>query len=141
MNIKRILLGGLLAGVVINIGEGILNAVILADEYQAMMEAHGLVEASWAMVGYPLGAFLIGFVLAWLYAAVRPRFGPGWQTAARLGLAVFLITYLVPGSWFAAMGLTMGGATMALSVVWGLAEMVLASVAAAWVYQEEAPPV
>ena len=32
MNLPRILAGGLLAGLVMNVGEGVLHAVILANE-------------------------------------------------------------------------------------------------------------
>jgi hypothetical protein len=49
MNTKRILLGGLVAGMFINIGEAILNDGILDSEYEAMMAANNLVEPTWAI--------------------------------------------------------------------------------------------
>ena len=137
MNGKRILLGGLLAGVLINVGEAILNAGILLDEYEAMMATYGLTEASWAMVGYPIGAFIFGFAVAWLYAAIRPRFGAGWMTGARAGLLLFIVGYLVPGSWFGAMGLLPSTGSLVLGVVWALAECVAAGVLAGWLYKED----
>lgn len=137
MNTGRILLGGLLAGVSMNVTEGVLNAVILMDDYTAIMEQYGLPEASWAMVGYIGGTFVLGFAVAWLYAAIRPRFGPGPMTGVKAGMAMWVIGYAVPSIWFGAMGLALSAAMTSLALVWGLAEMSLAGVIAGWVYTEE----
>ena len=136
MNVTRILVGGLLAGVFLTISEGILNAGILMDDYQAMMEGHGLVEASWAMTGYVAGTFVFGFAVAFLYAAIRPRFGPGWQTAVIAGLPLWAVGYCVPTIWFGAMGLLAGPGATTLALVWGLVEMLIAAMIAGWLYQE-----
>jgi len=136
MNVKRILLGGLLAGVFINIGEGILNGVILMDEYQALMEQHGLAETSWAMAGYLVGGFLFGFVVAWLYAAIRPRFGGGWKTGARAAVPVWVVGCVVPTLWFGGVGLALGTGNTILVLVWALVELVVAGVIAGWLYRE-----
>ncbi|MEJ2204615.1 MAG: hypothetical protein P8170_10930 [Gemmatimonadota bacterium] len=138
MNGKRVLLGGLLAGVFLNVSEGILNGALLMDDYQVLTQDYGLTEASWAMAGYILGAFVFGFFLAWLYAAIRPRFGPGWKTGAIAGTALWVVGYLVPGIWFGAMGLALGTGLTLLALVWGLAEMILAGIIAGWLYQEDA---
>ena len=108
MNTKRVLLGGLAAGVLLNIGEGTLNAGILMDDYTALMESTGLVEADWAMAGYIGSTFILGFAVAWLYAALRPRFGPGWSTGVQAGAFMWVVAYLVPSIWFAAMGMGLG---------------------------------
>lgn len=137
MNNTRVLLGGLAAGILINVSEAILNAGILMDDYQAMTADYGLVEADWAMVGYVLGALTTGFVLAWLYAAIRPRCGPGPMTAVYAALVVWIVGYAIPTVWFWAMGLTLGAGATALTVVWGLVELVVAANLAGWIYQEE----
>lgn len=140
MNGKRMLLGGLLAGVFLNVSEGILNAGILMDDYQALMNTYGLSEASWAMAGYVLGTFAFGFVLAWLYAAIRPRFGPGPKTGAIAGAAVWVVGYAVPAVWFGAWGLTLGMGATVLALAWGLAELAVAGMIAGAVYQESSAP-
>ena len=136
MNGKRVLLGGFVAGVFVNVSEAILNAGILMDDYTAMGEAHGLTEASWAMTGYILGAFIFAFAIAWIYAAIRPRFGPGPGTAAMAGLVVWIVGSGVPTIWFLAMGLTVGAGATTLAVVWSLVEMVVAGLIAGWLYVE-----
>lgn len=140
MNAMRVLLGGLLAGVFINISEAVLNAGILMDQYQAAMEMHGLTEPSWAMAGYIVSGFVLGLVLAWEYAAIRPRLGPGWRTGAIAGVVLWIVGYAVPTIWFLAMGLSVGAGATTLAMVWGLVELVLAGVIAGWLYREgEAP--
>lgn len=138
MNVKRVLLGGLLAGVFITVSEGVLNGVVLMDEYQAILSSTGLTEASWAMTGYIVGTLVFGFAVAWLYAAIRPRFGGGWKTGALAGTVLWIVGYGVPSVWLGAMGLTMTAAPTVLALVWGIAELVLAGVIAGWLYQEGA---
>lgn len=140
MNVKRVLLGGLIAGVFLNVSEGVLNAGILMDDYQAMMEQHGLTEASWAMAGYMLGTLAVGFVLAWLYAATRPRFGPGFKTGAMAGVAVWVLIYALPFVWFGAMGLLLSAGAMTVALVWGLAELIIGGAIAGALYQETGAP-
>lgn len=139
MNGKRVLLGGLVAGVFVNISEAILNGGILMDEYEAMGETFGLTEASWAIVGYILGAWIMAFVVAWLYAAIRPRFGAGPGTGVIAGSVVWIVGYGIPTIWFLALGLTYGPGPTVLSLVWTLVEMGLAGIIAGWLYKEDAP--
>lgn len=136
MNGKRILLGGLVAGVFVNVSEAILNGGILMDEYQAVAEMHSIAETSWAMAGYIVGALIFGLAVAWIYAAIRPRFGPGPATAALAGVVVWIVGDGVPTIWFMAMGLSFGAGATILTVVWTFVEMVLAGLIAGWLYQE-----
>lgn len=136
INYGRVLLGGLLAGVVVNVSEFILNGLVLADAYSTMAMEYNLTEASWAMIGYILTAFAIGLVVVWLYAAIRPRFGPGPKTAAIAGIALWVPVYFVQSVWLSAMGLTLAAGALVTTLIWGLVELVLAGVAGAWLYQE-----
>jgi hypothetical protein len=141
MNTKRILWGGLAAGVLLNVTEAILNAGILMDDYSAILEAHQLTEASWAMAGYIVSMFVMGIAVAWLYAALRPRFGAGWGTAMRAGVLLWFTTYLIPSIWMGAMGMGFGMGGTLLSLAWGLVEITLAGMLAGWIYQEADVPV
>jgi hypothetical protein len=136
MNYMRILLGGLLAGVVINLSEFLLWGVLLREQNEAMLMANGLTEASWAMPAYVVSGFALGILLAWVYAAIRPRFGAGWKTAAIGGAAIWVAAWVMPAIWIGAMGLGMGMSTTVLSLVWGLVEFAVAGAAAGYVYQE-----
>jgi len=103
MNCKRILLGGLVAGVAMNAVGAAINVGVLGGRYQAMQErGYFLSEPRLPfMLLNPLLIFAIGVLLAWLYAAARPRLGPGPKTALCVGLAVAVIA-AVPGNFAAA---------------------------------------
>jgi hypothetical protein len=134
MSYGRIVLGGLLAGLIINLSEFVLNGVVLMDRMEAAMAGMGLEYAAWAMPAYMVMAFLWGIGLVALYAAIRPRFGPGPRTALGAGLAFWVFVSLLPSIAFAAMGF--GDGLIAISLVWTVVEMPVAAVAGAWVYRE-----
>ncbi len=105
INIKRVFLGGLLVGLVLVVGEGILNEFILGEQWSAVLAESGATEFTPVqMVSFTSITFLLGIVVIWLYAAIRPRLGPGWKTAVIAGLAVWLITWLLVDASFITAG-------------------------------------
>jgi len=135
MNWKRILLGGLLAGVIINASEFLLNGVVLADQMSADMDSMGLQFTGWAMPAYVIMAFVYGLFLAWLYAAIRPRYGQGPATAMCAAAALWVAAYLLPTIGFLAMGIGSFGPYV-LALVWGAVELVIAALLAGYLYRE-----
>ena len=98
MNWKRIVAGGVAAGALIDVVEGGLSGALFGGQFRSELAARGL-DLS---VG-PLGAvfftawgFVLGFVSVWLYAAVRPRLGPGPRTAVLVALAIWLVSGVLP---------------------------------------------
>ena len=72
------ILGGLVAGVTINVFEFLLNGVILANDMQAAIGALGTQMGARFVTAW---GFLVGIFAVWLYAAIRPRFGALRATA------------------------------------------------------------
>lgn len=140
INLTRVLLGGLAAGIVINISEFVLWGLVLDAQYEAMMAANGLAETSWAMPAYTIGALVMGVAVAFTYAAIRPRFGAGWQTAVVAAGVVWVVSVALPTIWNGAIGLGLGAGAAVLSLAWVAVELSLASVVAGWVYQEQEAP-
>ena len=137
INTGRVVLGGLLAGLVINLGEFLASVLIFADAYAEMMEALGLAEpGGTAMALFVIMGFLGGMVMVWVYAGIRPRFGAGPKTAAMAGLVAWILWYFFPTVGYSAMGMYSMDMTMILMLVWGLVEFQLAAQAGAWFYQE-----
>ena len=136
INMGRVILGGLLAGLIINIGEFILNMPILGKDWEAAMQAlnrpmmGGSAIASFVVLG-----FVLGIVAIFTYAAIRPRFGPGPKTAICAGVLVWFFSYFYPSIGFSVMGL-FPNKLIAISVVWGIFEASIACVAGAWLYKE-----
>ncbi|MFI5235575.1 MAG: hypothetical protein ACHQXA_07695 [Gemmatimonadales bacterium] len=130
INTGRVIGGGLAAGLVMNLIDGPVNGVLLAAQWNAETNAlnPGLMAkaGTGSMVGWIITDFIVGIMLVWVYAAIRPRFGPGPRTAMLASLA----TWFVGHAFFASytfMGLysstliglvSLGGLVSALAGGW-----------------------
>lgn len=138
INYGRVLLGGLLAGFIINVGEFILNDFVLAEQMAAVTEALGLSGVGNEQIaGFVVIAFVFGIALVWLYAAIRPRFGAGPKTAVIAGVVTWLIGACLPAGSYTIMGVLPTDLAV-IGCVWSLVEFSLAGVAGAWLYKEGA---
>lgn len=137
INWGRVFLGGLLAGLVANILGFIVFGVFLAKDWAAAMEAigHPMQETVGMYVFYVVLYFVVGIAAIWLYAAMRPRYGPGPKTAAGAGFAYWVIGGLLPTIGWGSMGLF---PTRLLALDTGLSAVILiiATIAGAWAYKE-----
>jgi len=138
INTGKVIVGGLVAGVVANVIDFVTNMYVLAPDYADLARAHNMdpaafnspaVAATWIAVD-----FVFGVMLVWTYAAVRPRLGPGVSTAVLAALPIFLAPTLV------IFGFTMMGMfTMPMFVkgtVGAIVSTFAAAVAGASVYTE-----
>jgi hypothetical protein len=91
---KRLIGAGLLAGLVLNIGEGLLHGVIYADASTEAMRNLGreMIASAFGMTQLVLVTFAQGFLGMVIYAAVQPKWGAGLGTAVRVGLALWLLS-------------------------------------------------
>jgi hypothetical protein len=96
LNTRKIIIGGLVAGIVLII-LNILAQFVLGDRVQNEMNAwmpgsadRMTMSVATIVAGIVL-KFIIGIILVWLYAAVRPRFGAGPRTAAYVAVCVWLL--------------------------------------------------
>lgn len=133
----RVILGGLLAGLVINVGEFILNEPILGEQWQAAMESLNREPmGGQAIAVFVVLAFLVGIACVYTYAAIRPRFGAGAKTAVCAGLLVWALAYLYPAIGAVPTDI-FPTSLLAIGTLWGLFEIPIATVAGAWLYREE----
>jgi hypothetical protein len=136
INPARVVKGGLVAGLVINAGEFLLNIPVAGERMEREMAARNLPPMEPATIAlFVVMCFGLGLFLVWLYAAIRPRFGPGARTAICAGLIVWGLAYLWPSIGMVAMGMFSVGLT-AIAVAWGLGEVLIAAVVGAYLYQE-----
>ncbi len=133
-----VILGGILAGIIIDVVEYVLHGVVLNAQWrQAMQDLdRPLQETVGSMVFYVLLGVAYGIVAVWLYAAIRPRYGAGPKTALEAGFGVWLLGYLLPAVSWVPMGL-FPGHLVAIALVVGLGEILLATLAGAWLYKEQ----
>lgn len=136
---KRIVLGGLLGAGIIVFAETVIWFVLLAGPVAAAHAEQGLVEASWTPILLLATTVLNGLMLAWLYAAIRPRFGDGVATACKAGAFVWMATWLVHYAWLAPTGrgvVALGASNALVAMLGELTGVVLASFAVARVCRE-----
>jgi len=133
------LLGGLVAGVVMNVGEASLHGGILAGDVAQQLKAFGLPETMqpWQLPALVAVTFVLGIASLWLYAAIRPRYGAGPKTAVCAGLAVWVLAHLWSGVYLGAGYTSFVTPRLALlPVAWGLIEAPLGTLVGAWLYRE-----
>ncbi|MCY4587725.1 MAG: hypothetical protein OXB98_16945 [Bryobacterales bacterium] len=138
MNWKRIVLGGLVAGLIINMSQGALHEGVLKDTWSTAMQALGKTgEFSGGQIAmFNIMGFMTGIALVCLYASIRPRYGAGPKTALCAASTVWLLTYMLPTIGQIAMDLWPLGALIT-TVLWGLVEMIVAGLAGSWLYREQ----
>ena len=137
INWGRVILGGIVAGIVINLSEWVLNELVMKEKWQAAMTALGKTQAMTTnnIIVWNLWGFLAGIGAVWLYAAIRPRYGPGAGTAGKAGVAVWFFAHLLATIVMLNLGLFPRDLVM-IPLVWTLVETILATVAGAWIYKE-----
>ncbi len=136
INVGRWVMGGVVAGILIWIIEGLASALYM-EQMQAAMEAHGLsMEMSagvWVLS--VVVSLLAGLVLVFFYAAARPRFGPGPRTAVIVAVALFVGGYLLSLVGYHMLGLFPDTMLVTWGII-GLVEWILATLAGGWIYRE-----
>jgi hypothetical protein len=97
INMQKVIVGGLIAGVVMNVVDTVLYGIVLKDQMAAAMAAMNRPAMSNAQIPWFVFLdFAAGVFVVWLYAAMRPRFGAGPGTAAKVGVAAWFAGVLLP---------------------------------------------
>jgi uncharacterized membrane protein len=137
INVARVILGGLLAGLIMNISETVLNLYVIGDESTAALQRLGLQFPGAHQIGiFVAMTFLLGIILVFVYAGLRPRFGASAKTAVIAALVVWVVGFM-PAFADVVLGLTPAN-LLAIAGVWSLVEIIVAAVAGAWLYKESA---
>lgn len=137
INVGRAILGGLVTGLILNIGEFVLNTIVLGKDMAEFFKRCGFPTepGSTFMVIAVLITFVLGIVIVFGYAAIRPRFGPGPKTAIIAAIFAWIGVYLYQN----VIGLGLGivpPRVVAIALAWGLVEYIIATVAGAALYKE-----
>ena len=132
----RVIAGGRVAGLIVNIGETILNVPLAGAAMEQALQARNLPPVGGGAIAYfVVMCFRLGILIVWTYATVRPRLGPGPKTAVIVALVAWFMTLVWSGGTQVAMGVMPLRLTL-LGLAWGLGEFVIASVAGARLYRE-----
>lgn len=135
INLGRVIIGGLAAGVLLNCVDAFVGMVLLPDEMAATITRlnlepeHANNPLPWIVVD-----FLYGITIVFTYAAMRPRFGPGPKTGVIAGLTLwFAISLIIFG--FHAMGIFGPKLYITNLIAQGISTA-LAGMVGGWLYRE-----
>lgn len=137
MNIGRVILGGLVAGIVSDILAYPVDGVMLANRWATGMEALGKgAFTPGQLAGFEVLGIVTGIVAVWIYAAIRPRFGAGVRTAIYAGVVVWILGFLVPNAGFMYVPHLFSRHLTLYTTLGGIVEIVIGTIAGAALYKE-----
>jgi hypothetical protein len=142
INTSKVIVGGLVAGLVLNVLDFILNMYVVADRMKVEANAFkaGLGDQMGAMTGkqiagYVIMDFVIGLLVTYTYAAMRPRFGPGAKTAIITALVFWIFGTIVSVNYMA-MGIMSQGLWLTIGA-WYLVSLIITTMVGGKLYSEE----
>ncbi len=140
INTGRVVIGGVVAGVILFIVGGIVNGVILGSDWKAWTQTMGSLihppSGSTGMLIWLVVSLVNGITGVWIYAGIRPRYGAGPRTAVLTGVLVWLVASLTPAFGMVALG-AYPKHVMATEAATGFVGFLVAILAGAAIYQEE----
>ena len=136
MNVGRVFLGGLVAGIVANAFAFVINNYLMVNEGAEMVARLNLNPDTVAgsFVTWIVVDFVWGILLVFTYAGIRPRFGPGPKTAVVAGIIPWFAVLLTM-TGLMSMGLFTQAAWMKSSVLY-LVSSLASTLAGAAIYKE-----
>lgn len=137
IDVGRVILGGIVAGIVAGVLSFLVDGVWLGSQWNAGVSALGrpmLAPSEW--IWFDVFGLIAGIVTIWIYAAIRPRLGPGVKTAVCAGVAVWIVGTLLPNLTFMCVTGLFSHRLMVSTTVGAFFETVLGAIAGAAVYKE-----
>jgi hypothetical protein len=143
MNTAKIVTGGLVSGLVLNVFGFLINGLLLGKRMMDEMVAvaptlQGRGMSGGVLTARVLTSFIVGTLIVWLYAAIRPRFGPGMRTATYAGLIAWCFGFLFYLDWLYVDLMT--PVSYAMVSIAQLVAVLVAAWAGGMVYSEQAAP-
>jgi hypothetical protein len=133
----RVILAGIVAGIVSDVLGYLVDGVLLAPRWADGMTTLGHEEFSpnqW--IWFLLLGIAGGITVMWIYAAARPRFGAGPKTAVYAGVAVWVVGSLIPNVSFMWVSGLFSRHLAAYTTAGALVEIVAGALAGAALYKE-----
>jgi len=137
INVGRLILGGIVAGIAIDLLDYLVDGVWLAQRWadgMALLGRPGFSQMQ--IIWFNVLGLLTGLAAVWLYAAIRPRFGAGAKTAIIAGLAVWFIGVFLPNVGLMYVPHLFSKHLTLYTTLGGIVEVVFGTLAGASVYRE-----
>lgn len=128
----RVLLGGVVAGLVWTLLSMILLGIVGRDFMTALLQGRPAPRGGVQLFMFASNV-AAGIWGTWLYAAIRAHYGPGFKTGAIAGLGWWVIVSMQSAKWVA-----LGNVPIATAIAPGavtLPAIILAAQVGAWCYE------
>lgn len=141
VNWGKFVVGAVIVAIICFLSDGFLHQKIVNDQWMAIYDALGATateHSNWKMVWFMVFEAGRGFLTMYVYVLLRPRLGPGVQTATWAGVVAWVAYSLTGPAQF----IPIGFFSEALWVKAGLFQLVfsiVAAIAGAAPYSEKAP--
>lgn len=136
INFSRVLLGGIVAGLIINAGEFVLNGILLRPHIEADMRRMNLTPPGNGFAALAVAlTFIFAVIAILIYAMARSRFGPGPKTALLVALLLWFCLYAYSGT-INMLLINVPPKLILMILAWGIVEYPLGILAGAALYQE-----
>jgi hypothetical protein len=136
MTYARIAVGGLVAGIICFVGDGIVHGVLLQSGWMEIASTLNLPKGgSGGYQYFSLYDLAKGVASVLLYAMIRPRFGPGPRTALIAGLLTWALVLPIPLCGMIPIHF-FGRKFALLWSIYGVFPVVIGAAAGSWLYRE-----
>jgi hypothetical protein len=141
IRVGRVAMAGIAAGLVMGVidwivGKFITGPMMIADMNNFKAGMGDAMNAPNAWMGQFFFDIIMGVLLVWLYAAIRPRFGAGMKTAVFAAIYIWLVaSYFTLAYGF--MGMMTWGHWIIQAGIWFVILLIAASVGGR-IYTEDA---
>ena len=136
INFQRVILGGLAAGVVLNIGEFLLNEVLFRTQLEETVARLNIQRPDITFNSIAsLLTLLLGIVIVFVYALIQPRLASRVKTALLAGALAWFCVYFYSGILTSVL-LGLRKELLLIGLIWGAAEYSLAALTGAALYRE-----
>ena len=141
INLMRLILGGLVSGIIIYVIEAITNAVILGKDWQmwgtVAKTVFPMPSESVSLIHWALQALIAGIAGTFIYAGIRTWVGANLRAAWISGLIIWVVGWL--GMSFDKMAMGIEPAKMVhYNVLAALLACLLGQVVASLIYKDKA---
>ena len=136
INFRRVLLGGLVAGLILNAGEFLLNGIILGPHIAEDMKRMNITPPGNGFAALAISlTFVFAIVAILFYAMARARLGPGPKTALVAALILWFCVYAYSGTVNMLL-INVPPKFILIVLAWGIVEYPLGILAGAALYKE-----
>jgi hypothetical protein len=137
INISRLLLGGVVAGIVLDVLGYLVDGVWLQQNWADEMLALGKNEFTLSqIVKFDTLGIVFGIVSMLIYVGFRPLFGANWKTAIYAGVTAWVIGTFLPNISLMLVADLFSKHLTLYTTAGGLVEVVAGTVAGAALYKQ-----